>query len=126
MTALRAEFRRLVRYGVVGLGTNGAFYLGFLGLLWAGMAPVLASAVTYVCGVIFSYLLNRRWTFDSQAGHRRDLPRFLAAYGIGLIVTVISMSLLTQWIAPAWAQLVTVGIAALSIYASLRVLSFGR
>lgn len=126
MTGGRSETGRLLRYGLVGLLTNGSIYLLFLALIWAGLHPVLASGLCYGLGVTLSYLLNRRWTFDSQGQHRQDLPRFILAYGIGLLVTLVSMWGLIQIMAPEFAQLVTAGITAGSIYTSLRVLRFGQ
>ena len=118
--------RRFSRFGVVGVLQNASVYLLFLAMIGLGVAPLFASGFCYVLGVTISYLLNRRWTFASQSTHTRDLPRFLAAYGGGLAVTLISMSLLIPLLGPALAQLVTIGIAAVSIYAFLCLLRFGH
>lgn len=126
MTRVRSEITRLTRYGVVGLFTNGSIYLVFLVMIWIGIYPVLASGLCYGLGVALSYLLNRRWTFNSQGAHRQDLPRFILAYGIGLLVTLISMWRLIQIMIPELAQLVTAVVTAVSIYASLRLLRFGQ
>lgn len=126
MIGMRTEFTRLTRYALVGLLTNGSIYLLFLAMIWAGLYPVLASGLCYGLGVALSYLLNRRWTFDSQGGHSRDLPRFILAYGAGLLVTLGAMWILIRVMAPELAQLVTVGIAAVSIYTCLRLLRFGQ
>lgn len=126
MTAFHSEISRLGRYWVVGVVTNGSIYLLFLAMIWAGMYPVLASGLCYGLGVTLSYLLNRRWTFSSQRGHGQDLPRFVLAYGIGLLVTLVSMWGLIRIMMPELAQLVTAVVSALSIYASLRFLGFGQ
>ncbi len=119
------EAVRAGRYITVGLVTNVTLYLLFLGLVILGLPPVGVSAACYLLGVALSYLLNRRWSFRSAAGHRHDLPRFLAAYGAGLAVTVLAMSLLAGPLGPALAQLLTIAIAALTIYSALRLLGFG-
>jgi putative flippase GtrA len=126
MTRSRAAFFRLGRFGIVGIGTNISLYLVFLGLIWVNLDPVLASGLCYGLGVVLSYLLNRSWTFASQGSHSRDLPRFLLAYGAGLLITLLSMGMLTRWLNPAHAQLLTIGIAALTIYGSLHVFRFGK
>lgn len=126
MTETRSEIGRLARYGLVGLFTNGSIYLLFLAMIWTGMYPVLASGLCYGLGVALSYLLNRRWTFNSKGKHRQDIPRFLLAYGVGLIVTLVSMWGLIQIMVPELAQLVTAAITAGSIYTSLRILRFGH
>ncbi|MEX0299180.1 MAG: GtrA family protein [Kordiimonas sp.] len=115
-----------MRYGVVGLFTNGTIYLIFLGLIWSGLHPVLASGLCYGMGVIFSYILNRRWTFNSQSHHKHDAPRFVLAYALGLIITLVSMTALIKFVAPELAQLATALITAIAIYSCLRIFRFGE
>ncbi len=117
---------RLSRYGAVGIFTNVTLYLLFLLLVWMGLPPVLTSGLCYFLGVAMSYLLNRRWTFASRSGHRQDLPRFLLAYVFGLVVTLLSISVLLTWIGPAAAQFVTIGVTAIAIYSALHLLKFGQ
>lgn len=121
-----AELGRLLRYGIVGLTTNGALYLAFIALLRLGVGPTVAAGLCYVLGVALSYALNRRWTFASEASHGRDLPRFLLAYGIGLASTMATITLLLRWLRPELAQVLNIGITALVIYASLRLVRFGQ
>lgn len=121
-----AEFRRLARYGLVGLGSNLSLYLLFILFLRLGLAPTLSAGLCYVLGVALSYLLNRRWTFASNDSHFRDLPKFLLAYGIGLGYTVAMLLFLMLWLPPEIAQIINIGMTALVIYASLRVMRFGE
>jgi len=123
---MAAELSRLLRYGFVGLATNGALYLVFIALLRLGVGPTVAAGLCYALGVALSYLLNRRWTFASDASHGRDLPRFLLAYGIGLVSTMATITLLLRWLRPELAQVLNIAITALVIYASLRLARFGQ
>jgi putative flippase GtrA len=114
------------RYGSVGLVTNGTIYVVFLVLVWRGVGPVLASALCYCLGLLMSYALNRKWAFRSDATHRKDLPRFLLAYGIGFFFAVGCIAFFLIWLSPAIAQLVTIGLTAFVVYGSLRFLRFGQ
>jgi len=118
--------KRLRRYLIVGLGTNGALYLMFLFLIWLRMPPIIASALCYAIGVTGSYLLNRHWTFASSRPHMEDIAKYLAAYGFGLIVTLVSMAFLVGPLGPAVAQVLTIGFTAIVIYGALEVLKFGQ
>ena len=118
--------QRFRRYVITGLGTNGALYLLFLLLIWLRLPPVAASALCYVIGVAASYLINRTWSFSSDRPHSSDAPKFLAAYGAGLAMTVLAMMLLTGPLGPALAQILTIGLAAVPIYSTLELLRFGR
>ena len=121
-----AEVGRLMRYGIVGVTTNAALYLVFIALLRLGLGPTVAAGLCYALGVALSYALNRRWTFASDASHGRDLPRFLLAYGTGLVSTMATITLLLRWLRPELAQVLNIGITALVIYASLRLVRFGQ
>lgn len=121
----RPVITRIRRYLTVGLFTNVSLYLLFLALVWAGLPAVGVSVFCYGLGVGMSYVLNRRWSFESQASHLHDLPRYLFAYGGGLGTTVISMNVLVDPLGPALAQLLTIGLAAGTIFGMLSLLRFG-
>lgn len=125
MTMLRSEARRFSKYGIVGLGSNAVLYLLFVLLVFLGLSPVVTAGICYVLGVVASYVLNRRWSFGSPNSHARDVPRFALAYGVGLVSTLVTISLLLLWLPPEVAQILNIGITALIIYAMLRLLRFG-
>lgn len=125
MVRLLPELRRFARYGIVGLGTNLSLYLLFLLLLRLAVSPITAAGICYVLGVAMSYLLNRRWTFASTDTHLRDLAKFFCAYGLGLVSTMLTITLLLLWLPPELAQILNIGITAIVIYGCLRVLRFG-
>jgi putative flippase GtrA len=80
---------RFVRYLLVGLGTNLAL-LGAFGLLvWLGLPALLVTALIYVLGIMISYLVNRNWAFASSARHIRAVPRYVAACGLGFVVSML-------------------------------------
>ena len=89
------------------------------------MQPVAAAGICYVLGVAMSYLLNRRWTFASTDSHWRDIAKFLCAYGLGLVSTMLTLSLLLRVLPPASAQILNIAITAIVIYGCLRMLRFG-
>lgn len=118
--------KKFNKYVTVGIGTNVTLYFVFLGLIWATIEPVLASGLCYILGVTLSYYFNRRWTFQSESSHRQDISKFFFAYGMGFTITIISMNILTVFQHPEMAQILTIGIAAISIYIALHLLKFGQ
>lgn len=121
----KTAFVKLGKYGIIGILSNAFLYLVFLLLLWIDISPVLASGICYVFGVTISYVFNRKWTFQSERSHIKDVISFLSAYGIGLLVTLLSMYLMTYWIAPELAQIIVIGITAVTIYIALHIFKFG-
>lgn len=118
--------KSLYRYGLVGLGSNLVVYCVFVLLIWGAVPPVWAAALCYVLGLSISYLANRRWSFESTAGHRSDLVRFFMAYGVGLVSTLVFISVLTLFLRPEIAQVINVGLTAIVIYTALRQFRFGQ
>lgn len=122
----RARIERFLRYATVGVISNLLGYGVFLALLFSGLAPVLTTGLTYLIMVSVSYFVNRRWSFRSANSHAEDLWRYLLAYGVGLGVSMLSMAFLERLMHPAVAQVLVIGLAAMSIFATLEGLRFGR
>ena len=125
MNRLASEATRVAKYGVVGVVSNLTLYVLFVALIWLSLSPQWAVAICYVLGVALSYTLNRQWTFKSTSAHSRDLPRFLAAYGIGFIFTILAITQLVRVMAPELAQIINIGLTAGVIYLCLRLFRFG-
>lgn len=117
--------RSFYRYAIVGVGSNLTVYLVFVALIWSGVSAVSAAAICYAIGLTISYLVNRRWSFESTASHRSDLTRFLFAYGVGLLATLVFISVLTHFLRPEFAQILNIGLTAIVIYACLKLSGFG-
>lgn len=122
---MQQEMGTFLKYGLVGLVSNLVLYGLFLLLLVVGVPAVAASMLCYVLGVAASYLANRSWSFASTQTHRQDLPKFMLAYGLGLVSTAATISLLLMWLPAAIAQVLNIGVTAVIIYACLRLFRFG-
>jgi putative flippase GtrA len=118
--------KSLYRYALVGIGSNLAVYLVFVAFVWTGISAVWAAAVCYGVGLSLSYAFNRQWSFESTASHRSDLVRFLFAYGVGLVATLVFISVLTTVLRPEIAQILNIGLTAAVIYACLTLTGFGK
>jgi putative flippase GtrA len=94
VTALR-QFSRYVTIGVV---TNLSLYAAYLLLAAMGMDPKAAMTVTYVAGVVLSFHLNRRWTFDSGLPYLKTLRRFVVLYASGYVLNLAGLALFTDWL----------------------------
>ena len=118
--------RSLFRYSLVGIVTNAAAYCVFLALLWWTLPAVWSAAIGYFAGMAFSYLANRLWSFESVAGHRSDIFRFLLAYGLCLTASVVFILVLTAFLRPEIAQVINIGLTAIIVYLCLRIFRFGQ
>jgi putative flippase GtrA len=85
---------RAMRYGVAGLFAT-AVYIGgvwcFVELV--GLAAVPASIAATVVVIVTSYLVNRRWVFDTTRSHTSAFTRFVAASGLSFALNAGLMHL---------------------------------
>ncbi len=97
---MRAQLRRLVRYGSVS-AVSTTVSLSVLGLLVAGrvMAPGWANVVATGAGTVPSFELNRRWVWN-KTGPRSvaaEIVPFCALSFLGLALSTFAVSLAGLW-----------------------------
>jgi putative flippase GtrA len=77
--------RQWMRYAVVGILSNVILYALFILFTRMGMEHKVAMTVLYIIGVLQTFTMNRRWTFDSMRSPEGAFGRYLAAYGVGYL-----------------------------------------
>lgn len=94
----KKEILRLLKFAVIGVSNTLVDYLVFF--LLNNFSPTgygVNQAISYTCGMLNSFILNRRWTF-SDSRENRKIPgqfwRFIVINGISLAVTVETMTVL--------------------------------
>lgn len=88
------RLRQLISYGGVGLGAAVAHYGVLIGLVeLARVHPVPATLVGFVAGGVVSYLLNRRFTFETERSHAAAGWRFAVIAAGGFLATFLLMHL---------------------------------
>jgi len=92
------SFIQLIKYGVVGLASNLLLYLLYICLTMLGMEPKLAMTLLYLAGIMQTFMVNRRWTFQHAGIARPALIRYFMAYGFGYLVNLLSLYLLVDLI----------------------------
>jgi putative flippase GtrA len=121
---------QFIKFGVVGLLNTFVHYLIFFLLFRiAGVEMITASALGYLLGVLNSFVLNRRWTFEVTGdGHRKDFVKFFSVNLISLAVNLLCLRMLVSslQIWPELAQVIAIGCALLINFAGNRWWTFKR
>lgn len=103
---LRLEtFGQFIRFGVVGVISNGALYLLYLGMTHVGVGHKLAATIAYAIGVLQTFVFNRSWSFRDRGPTGPALARYVTSYLLGyllnmavLILAVDYANLPHQWV----------------------------
>lgn len=77
-----AGCRELLAYGVGGVLTTLVNYIIYFGLEAVKMDYLLANALAWAGAVIFSYIINRSWVFNSKGSCTKE---FLTFAGLRLV-----------------------------------------
>lgn len=80
--------QQFIRYVVIGVGLNAAFYLIYLLLSWRLLESRSAMTLTFCAGTLSSFLANRNITFQHRGGNLGALLRFLASYAVLYAINV--------------------------------------
>ena len=114
----------LVRFAVIGLVTTTLDLVLFsLLAVGAGVPAVAANVVSYSCGIVTSFVLNRSWTFGvamDAPGVSRHAIRFLASNIAGLLLSSVLVGLLVLVLPDVAAKVVSVPLVFVWNYAVAR------
>ena len=89
--------QRAVRHLIVG-GSGTAGYFVFVALLVEKMAvsPVLSVVVSYSLLALYTYLVSRRWVFNTNSKHLPTIFRFIVLLMIGFVLNTGIMYFVTE------------------------------
>lgn len=82
------ELWRFAKFGLTGVMNTLVDFIAFWVLSYLGVNAYLSQAVSYSCGMLNSYIVNRSWTFSSK-------NRFFSAQMLRFIVANLSLLLLS-------------------------------
>lgn len=79
---------QLLRYGLVGVASNGLGYLAYLGMTALGLPPKLTMTGLYATATAIAFFGNRSFTFDDGGRIGPAALRFIAVYAAGWVVNL--------------------------------------
>ena len=90
--AVTDEFFKLVKFGITGVMNTAVDFAVFILLGYIGVPTYPAQAVSYSCGMMNSYIVNRSWTFKSKGRFwSKELIRFVASNMIQMLLSIAVM-----------------------------------
>ena len=84
------------RYSAVGVAATAIHYTILVASIeWLSMPAAPAAAVGAAVGALAAYFGNRRFTFSSNAQHRRAMPAFFIVAAVSAILSAFTVWLLS-------------------------------
>lgn len=80
-----------LRYALVGAINTLVSWCVMFGLMFIGVMPEIANFAGWVVGFLNSYILNKKFTFQSKNSHTKDMVRFGVAMGIAYGVNLLTL-----------------------------------
>lgn len=88
----RQELVRFIRFAITGVLNTAVDFGIFTVLGFFGVNIYLSQGISYSCGILNSYIINRSWTFQTKEGFfSRQLLKFLI---VNLALLFMSMGIL--------------------------------
>ncbi|MDR7002115.1 GtrA family protein [Neobacillus niacini] len=82
-----------IKFALVGVVNTSIDFIVYAILTWFNVNYILAQCISYSAGVLNSYIMNRKWTFEQKGkGRKREFITFI---GVNLITLVMTSCLLT-------------------------------
>lgn len=110
--------QRNLRFLATGLIVNVSLYALFVVVLRLGVDYRFATTAIYILGMIWSYVQNRLWSWQSRAPVAQSVLRFLGLYA-GIYVVHLGLVMLlveSVGLAPLVAVLVSMAILVMPIF----------
>lgn len=113
---------KVVRFGALGVANNLLAYGIFAVMTLAGVPAIAAASLTYVLGMVVSYLGNRSFTFAHAGSARRSLMRFLIVNAVGYGINVAILAVFVEHLGfdPLIVQFAAIVVVAGFIFVSMR------
>lgn len=111
-TTAKRFFVSPVKFGIVGVANTLLDFALFMALVYLlGMRPTPANVISYSCGILNSFILNKHWTFCKTPYRRqtdRQLIMFVVFNVVGLGIASAIVWALADHLGPAGAKLIAI------------------
>jgi putative flippase GtrA len=92
---LHTQLIRFVITGVLSAVVDFGLLVALMNL--AGLDHTTAKAISFIAGTTTAYLINRRWTFQSD-GSKRKFAAVVLLYGLTFVLQVGLFAVLFPWV----------------------------
>lgn len=80
---------RVLRFLASGLSAAATEYLAFISLrtVLGDDMLIICQSLSFMCGFLVSFYLNRKWVFASSGSHNKELVSSLVLAGVNIVIS---------------------------------------
>lgn len=88
--------KQFIKYLFIGIqNTLIGFSIIFI-LMYYKVIPEIANIIGYSIGIIYSYLMNKTFTFKTKSNFKKEFIKFIFTMGIAYLINIIILILLIR------------------------------
>ena len=87
---------QVLRFGIVGLVSNGILFVAYLALTEFGVGSNTAMTALYATGVLQGFIFNKKWTFSHDSQTLKTFTAYVFLYAIGYLINLVILFLLVE------------------------------
>jgi putative flippase GtrA len=90
--------KELFKYAIAGILANSIYFCLYIGFYSIGLHVFLASLISYIICLIFTYKVSKNWTFSAKYSEKKQYKgRFVAVYFSSAIVMAAIITCLVNY-----------------------------
>ena len=113
---LKQTFTQFLAYNVIGIINTIVGFSIIFALMFYGVSATSSNIIGYVIGAIFSYILNKKYTFKSKKHNKTQAIKFFTVLLISYCLNFITLQWLLTFTNPYLAQFISAVIYTLSSF----------
>lgn len=119
---------QLIRYGLVGAGTNLLGYLIYLLITYLGVEPKVLITFMYPAGAAIGFFGNRQWAFAHEGAVWKSIARYCAAHFFGYLMNLSILILFVDELGypHQWVQAAAIVLVAGFLFVAFKYFVFPR
>src|ERR1700730_10634557 len=116
----------LLKFGMIGLLNTGIDFAVFTILTLWDVPLLIAQCISYTCGVLNSFIMNRTWTFQQRGQYSGQLIKFIAVNLLTLLITYGLLLLFNRYVgwSMLFSKLIATGMSLIVNFAGSRLWVF--
>ena len=93
------KYKELIVYAIFGVCTTVVNFACYMICVKLNVDVLVSSVIAWVVSVVFAFLTNRKWVFDSKANTLSGVVKELAKFSSGRVLTqIIDMVILAVFV----------------------------